>query len=177
MKGVTPGGAVQTGPLVPLDRLLRLVDLVSYGLIGVTMAAMAVLVSLQVFFRYVLNSSIDFADEGSRFFFVAAIFLALPHGIRAGVHVGIDLIVRLLPEGWQSALFRLVCALSAGLMLVVAWTGWIATVDKWGELMPTLPISAGYYYVPVVITGVHGFLHLLLLAFTGPDILQEERAA
>jgi len=31
--------------------------------------------------------------------------------------------------------------------------------------------------VPVVITGVHGFLHLVLLVFTGPDILQEERAA
>jgi TRAP-type C4-dicarboxylate transport system permease small subunit len=177
MKGVTPGGAVQTGPLALLDRLLRLVDMASYGLIGVTMAAMAILVSLQVVFRYALGSSIDFADEGSRFFFVAAIFLALPHGIRAGVHVGIDLIVMMLPKGWQVALFRLVCALSAGLMLVVAWTGWIATIDKWGELMPTLPISAGYYYVPVVITGLHGFLHLVLLAFTGPDILQEERAA
>jgi TRAP-type C4-dicarboxylate transport system permease small subunit len=177
MKGVTPGRPVQTGPLSLLDRLLRLVDLVSYGLIGLTMAAMAVLVSLQVFFRYVLNSSIDFADEGSRFLFVAAIFLALPHGIRAGVHVGIDLIVRLLPLGWQTALFRLACALSAGLMLVVAMTGWAATLDKWGELMPTLPISAGWYYVPVVIAGGHGFLHLLLLVFTGPDILDEERAA
>ncbi|MCC5999662.1 MAG: TRAP transporter small permease [Pararhodobacter sp.] len=168
---------MRTGPLALLDRLLRLVDLVSYGLIGLAMASMAILVSLQVFYRYVLNSSIDFADEGSRFFFVAAIFLALPHGIRAGVHVGIDLIVRALPDAVQAALFRLVCALSAGLMLVVIWTAWIATLDKWGELMPTLPISAGFYYVPVLITGVHGFLHLVLLAFTGPDILNEEPAA
>lgn len=177
MKGVTPGRPVQTGTLALLDRLLRLVDLVSYWLIGIVMASMAILVSLQVFYRYMLNSSIDFADEGSRFFFVAAIFLALPHGIRAGVHVGIDLFVKMSPHRLQVALFRLVCALSAGLMLMVAWTGWIATIDKWGELMPTLPISSGYYYLPVVVTGLHGFLHLLLLAFAGPNILEEESAA
>lgn len=175
MKGVTPGRPVETGPLALLDQVVRLVDHLSYWLIGVVMASMATLVSLQVFYRYVLNSSIDFADEGSRFFFVAAIFLALPHGIRAGVHVGIDLFVRMLPDVWKAAMFRLVSAISAFLMLVVVWTGFVATLDKWGELMPTLPISAGFYYVPVVITGLHGFLHLLLLTFTGPDVLNEEQ--
>jgi TRAP-type transport system small permease protein len=174
MKGVTPGRPVQTGPLSLLDQVVRLVDHISYWLIGIVMASMATLVSLQVFYRYVLNSSIDFADEGSRFFFVAAIFLALPHGIRAGVHVGIDLFVRMLPEVWKAAMFRLVSAISALLMVMVVWTGCVATFDKWGELMPTLPISAGFYYVPVVITGLHGFLHLLLLTFTGPDVLAEE---
>lgn len=177
MNGVTPGRAVQAGPLSILDRLVRMLDIASYGLIGLAMAAMVILVSLQVFFRYMLNSSIDFADEGSRFFFVASIFLAIPHGIRSGVHVGIDLLVVKLPTKWQAVLFRLICALSAGLMLVVAGTGWGATVDKWGEMMPTLPISAGYYYVPVVIAGVHGFLHLLLLTCVGRDILDEEIAA
>lgn len=174
MKGVTPGRPVQTGPLSLLDQLIRLVDHISYWLIGAVMASMATLVSLQVFYRYVLNSSIDFADEGSRFFFVAAIFLALPHGIRAGVHVGIDLFVRMLPQAWKDLMFRLGCAISALLMLIVVWTGYVATLDKWGELMPTLPISAGFYYVPVVIAGFHGFLHLLLLTFTGPDLLTED---
>lgn len=176
MMNVTPGKSVQTGPLAVFDRILRMVDLVSFWVIGAVMASMATLVSLQVFYRYALNSSLDFADELSRFFFVAAIFFALPHGIRAGVHVGIDLFVRLLPQVWQRALFRLVCALSAGLMLAVGSMGWVAAINRWAELMPTLPISSGLYFVPVVVAGLHSFLHLSFLAVTGPDILKEDDA-
>ena len=168
------GGPVLTGPLGLLDRFVGMIDRVSYWFILLAMGAMTILVSLQVFYRYALNSSIDFADEASRFFFVTAIFLALPHGIRRGVHVGIDLFVNMLPKGAQTAIFRGTCAASAVLMIVVLWTGIIATSDKWGELMPTLEVSAGLYYIPVVVTGLHGFIHLVLLAIVGPALLINE---
>ena len=71
------------------------------------MAGMAMLVSAQVFMRYVMSSSIDAADELSRLFFVWSIFLAIPHGMRRGVHVGIDVIARMLPHRVQDVLHRL----------------------------------------------------------------------
>jgi TRAP-type C4-dicarboxylate transport system permease small subunit len=138
--------------------------------IVVAMAAMTVMVSLQVFWRYALSSSIDSADEVSRLFFVWVIFLAIPHGIKYAVHVGIDLLVMTLSQRNKDRLFRLVSVASAALMAAIFYAAWIATMDKWQELMPTLPISAGIYYVAVLICAAHSFIHLVLHAWLGPRI-------
>ncbi|MGQ9370758.1 TRAP transporter small permease [Azospirillum sp. ST 5-10] len=161
-------GPAPAAGLAPVKAALGWLDRLTYGVIVVVMAAMAIIVSLQVFWRYVLGSSIDSADELSRLFFVWAIFLAIPHGVKYGMHVGIDLLVTQLPRAAQDALFRAVAAAGALLMLVVLTVAWTATLDKWPELMPTLPVSAGIYYVAVLACTVHSFLHLSLLAWGGP---------
>lgn len=168
-----PGGASSVPP--PPDGgafrafkgLVRGIDAVTYWGIVVTMAAMAVIVSLQVLLRYGFASSLDSADELSRLFFVWAIFLAIPHGVKHGVHVGIDLFVKMMPAGVQETLFRVMAGLGTLLMIMVMFGGWVATVDRWPELMPTLPVSSGVYYIAVLVTGIHSLLHLALLAWGG----------
>ena len=172
----TPALAAEapSGPLRSLMGLTRGVDRVSYWVVIAVMAVMTILVSLQVFVRYALGSSIDSADELSRLFFIWAIFLAIPHGVKYGVHVGIDLIVNMLPKRAQDAIFRLSCALSAILMVVTFAVSWTATMDKWPELMPTLPVTAALYYIPVLISTGHSFLHLVILAWGGQSVWKEE---
>ena len=162
-------GPASAGPLFARSRAaLAALDAVSRWLVILAMAAMAALVIGQVFFRYALSSSIDWAEEMARLAFVWAIFLAIPHGIRRGIHVGIDVVVRLLPASWQEALFRVSAACGVVLMTVVLFYGWRVTVDSWSELMPTVDITAAVYYVAVLIAAGHSLLHLLLLAWGGP---------
>ncbi|WP_322187404.1 TRAP transporter small permease [Fulvimarina sp. 2208YS6-2-32] len=137
------------------------------------MAAMTILVAAQVFFRYVLSSSIDSADELSRLFFVWSIFLALPHGIRYGVHVGIDLLPMALSAKLQDLLFCAMNIFSAGLMIAVAYASWLIIVDKWAERMPTLPLTASLYYLPVLICCAHAVLHMVLLIWNGPRLWKD----
>lgn len=158
-----PGG----GAFQLFKRIVRGIDAVTYWGIVAAMAGMATLVSLQVVMRYFFSSSIDSADELSRLFFVWAIFLAIPHGVKHGVHVGIDLFVRMMPLMTQEKLFRIMAGLGSLLMVMVMFGGWVATVDRWPELMPTLPISSGIYYLAVLVTGAHSLLHLALLAWGG----------
>ena len=153
-----------------LRRWVEAFDKASMVVIVVAMAAMTLMVSLQVFWRYVLSSSIDSADEVSRLFFVWVIFLAIPHGIKYAVHVGIDLLVMNLSARNKDRLFRLVSVASAILMAAIFCAAWVATQDKWQELMPTLPISAGIYYVAVLICAAHSFVHLVLHAWLGSRI-------
>jgi TRAP-type transport system small permease protein len=148
-------------------------DAVSRWAIVLTMSAMTIMVSLQVFWRYVLGSSIDSADELSRLFFVWVIFLSIPHGVKYSVHVGIDLLVTNLPVHVRDRLFRLVSAASAALMAAVFYASIVATMDKWQELMPTLSVSAGLYYVAVLISAAHAFLHLALYAWQGRGLWGE----
>ena len=92
---------------------VRSVDHVSFVMIVICMAMMAVLVAAQVFFRYALSSSIDSADELSRLFFVWAMFLAIPHGLKAGIHVGIDVLVSRLEDNIKIKYFLFVILASS----------------------------------------------------------------
>jgi len=156
-----------------LINLVRGIDSLSFWAVVICMALMAALVSAQVFFRYILSSSIDSADELSRLFFVWAMFLAIPHGIKSGVHIGIDVIVRRLAENIRTQLSRLMSLAGAMLMGLVFVVTISVIGDKWQELMPTMDITAAVYYIAVLIATGHAFLHLLVLAWGGPEIWQE----
>ncbi len=161
--------APAAGPFVLYLRLLRTIDHLSYVVLVSSMGAMVLIVTLQVFFRYVLNDSLGFADELSRLFFVWSMFLAMPHGIRYGVHVGIDLVVNALPAAIKDNLARLVAVICTGLLLVVFWAAVIATVDNWPEKMPTLELTSSLFYIPVLIFAVHGAVHMIAIAWGGRD--------
>lgn len=168
------GGAGASPALASCRKGLARIDGVSRIAVVAAMAAMTGLVVGQVFFRYALASSIDWAEEMARLAFVWAIFLALPHGIRSGIHVGIDVVVVRFPAIWQDRLFRLSAALGAVLMAVLLFYGWQVTQDSWPELMPTLDVTAAVYYIPVLIAAAHGLLHLALLAWGGSATWAQE---
>lgn len=143
---------------------LAIIDRGSYYAILTTMGLMTLLVSAQVFARYLLADSIDSASELSRLFFVWSIFLAIPHGIKIGIHVGIDALVGLLPQAMQNRLARLIALIAALLMAALCWISIGAVVNNWQQLMPTLPITTAVFYIPVLICAAHCCLHLLAQA-------------
>lgn len=153
-----------------LQRGVMGLDKLSLAAIVVTMAAMSMIVIAQVFWRHVLNSSIDSADELSRLLFVWAMFLAIPHGIKYGVHVGIDLVVHMLSPSVREFMFRLMAAAAAALMIAVFMAAWIAADEKWAQLMPTLPITASIFYIAVLVSAFHSIFHLVLFAWGGSSI-------
>ncbi|MHA3902710.1 TRAP transporter small permease [Castellaniella sp. WN] len=158
-------GGPPAGPGSLQRRILSMtgiLDRISAVMIMATMATMAAMVSLQVFWRYVLGSSIDSADELSRLFFIWAMFLAIPQGVKYSVHVGIDLFLYAFSPAMRERLFRLVSAAGVVLMAATFYAAWIATADKWQELMPTLPITAAIYYLSVLWCVGHSTLHLLI---------------
>lgn len=154
----------------PLQRAVAGFDRASLVVIVLAMATMSIIVTAQVFWRHVLNSSIDSADELSRLLFVWAMFLAIPHGIRYGIHVGIDLVVAMFRPAVREFMFRLMALASAALMIAVLMAAWTAADEKWQQLMPTLPITASIFYVAVLISGVHSLMHLALYAAGGSSI-------
>lgn len=138
------------------------VDKISYVLIVVITAVMTTTVTAQVYYRYVLNDSIDWADEVSRLTFVWMIFLALPHGIRSGAHVGIDILVNALSQRLREPLFRLTNAIAVGLFVLIIVQATRVGIAVWDQPMPTLPISTGMFYVALIAGSAHSVLILLV---------------
>jgi TRAP-type C4-dicarboxylate transport system permease small subunit len=165
----SPPGA----PGAPARALAALDRAVSYAVIAI-MAAMVVVVSLQVLLRYAFNTSIDWADDVGRLLFVWSIFLTIPLGIREGIHIGIELVVKLLPEPVRHALVRLIGLLSIGMMAIICYQAVLVTLDQWDEMLPTLEVTVAVFMIPVAIGAGHSVLHLLRLVLTGTGLHSKE---
>ena len=154
------GVAAPTGGAAALGRLLDGIDWVIAKAVIVAMIGMVTTVVAQVFMRYALNLSIDWAEEVSRLLFVWSVFLAIPLGIRHGAHVGMTLLTNVLPPAPRAQLARVMALMGMGLMAVVGWQAAILTLDQWDEPMATLDWSVGFFILPVCIGALHGTLHL-----------------
>jgi TRAP-type C4-dicarboxylate transport system permease small subunit len=153
--------------LRPFAHFLVAVDKAAKHTLVALMAVMVVVISTQVLLRYVFNSSIDWADELSRLTFVWSVFLAIPLGIREGLHVGVEIVTVRLPLPVQEALVRAMAAAAAVMMAIVAWQSAVISWDQWDEKMSSLPISAAWFVVGLVIGATHSALWLAWVTFAG----------
>jgi TRAP-type C4-dicarboxylate transport system permease small subunit len=151
-----------------IRRIIVGIDHGAAMLVIIAMAGMVAVISTQVFLRYALNSSLSWAEEVSRLFFVWAVFLAIPLGVKRGAHVGVDLLISTLPNAARSGLFRLTNVLGILLMCIVAWQAGILVRNQWDEPMTTLDISVGLFMAPLLVGSLHSIVHLLLAAIDGP---------
>jgi TRAP-type C4-dicarboxylate transport system permease small subunit len=160
-----------TGLRVRVQAAAGRFDLVSRWVVIAAFAVMVVVVSCQVLFRYFLNLSLDWADEVGRLTFIWAAFLGVPHGVKAGAHVGIDFVAKLLPPAPLGWLFRASCIANAALMTVVSWQAVVIARETWDQLMPVLDFSTGWFYVAITVSGAHCVMQFLLLAWDHKPVL------
>jgi C4-dicarboxylate transporter DctM subunit len=83
----------------------------------------AIVMLLGVFFRYVLNDSLAWADEIALVIFNWAILLAIASGYLHDKHVNMDLLVRKLPPAWASGAAVLAEALALGYLVSLTVSG------------------------------------------------------
>jgi TRAP-type C4-dicarboxylate transport system permease small subunit len=157
-------------PLPVWHKALDSLDKLSWFIIVINMMLLVVLVISEVFSRYALDASIGAADEMARFCFIWSMFLAIPHGIKYGSHVGIDLVIVRIPQAPRSVIFRLLSFGSMILMLMVAYQGVLVAIAVWDQMMPTIDISNGVFYIPIVVCGLHSAMHLAYQTISGKPI-------
>ena len=155
-----------------LGRFLDVIDWAVAKLVIASMTVMLVVVAGQVFFRYALNLSVDWAEEISRLSFVWSVFLAIPLGVKRGAHVGISLLTDRVPAALQDKLFRAMNLLALVLMALVAYEAVVLTIDQWDEPMSTLDTSVGLFMLPLAVGATHALLHLVNGVFVGPPVKQ-----
>lgn len=89
-------------------------------LIAILLAAMTLLTFSQVVMRYVFNSGFTWAVEMTTVLFAGMIFIGISYGVRVGAHIGVDALVKLLPNKPRRAvsiLAVLLCLVYAGMVI------------------------------------------------------------
>lgn len=127
--------------------------------LALLMAAMVVIISAQVWYRFVLNNPLSWSEEAGRYLFVWISFIGAAAGVRYQVHLGIDLMDKLLsPKAykWMVVLVNLIIQIF--LLMIIYWGFKILGVIKFQE-SASMHISMRYPYMAVPVGGIFMFIN------------------
>ena len=128
----------------------RLLEVVAGLLIG----AITVLVTVQVFSRYVLNDTPPWSEEVCRYLFIWASFLGACVAMRRASHLGVDSLVTRLPAGSREVLRHAVTALVAVFCGLLVWQGAALVPAMATQRSPSMGISLQYVFAAVPIAAL-----------------------
>lgn len=122
--------------------------------VAMLMAAMTALTFYQVVLRFVFNSPSSWSEEGARFVFIYVSFLGAGIGILEHTHIGIDIVVNMLPERWRRIISIIVYGILVwfGAMLIYSSIPLLKLTSR--QLSPALRIPMSYIYFSVALFGI-----------------------
>ena len=117
----------------------------------------AFILTYEVIVRYILRIPTIWEIESSVYLTIMATYLGAAYGLKDGAHINIDMITRLLPEGFTSKLSLVTSIISLAFCLLVAWKGWVmwweATAKGWrSESLWGPPLTIPYFFLPLGMT-------------------------
>lgn len=122
--------------------------------LAVLMAGMVVIIAAQVWYRFILNDPLSWSEEAGRYLFVWISFVGAAAGVRYQVHLGIDLMDKILSPGAYRIVVVLVnLVIQAFLILIIYWGFKILGIIQFQE-SPSMHISMRYPYMAVPVGSI-----------------------
>ncbi len=115
---------------------------------------------LQIFNRFVLGLPLSWSEEFQKFGHIWMVFLAIPVAYRRGAHIGMDMLLMVLPRNAQRVIQFFVELMWLGLAVAIGWYTLAIMVVARNQESPGLGIRMDYVYVGLVI----GAAYLALVA-------------
>ena len=137
-------------PPQPHVPVLTRVNTLALYLAGAGLVAMTCIVGWQVFCRYVLNDSPSWTEPGAVMLMSWFIMLGAAVGVRENNHLGFDVLLYVVPPSGKAWLRMIsdIAILLFGIGMV--WYGGKLVGLTWGTTLPSLGISGGWDYIPLV---------------------------
>ncbi|NRG46384.1 TRAP transporter small permease [Bacillus sp. CRN 9] len=126
----------------------------------VALAGIIVFTSLNVFFRFVLNNPISWAEEITLALFIWMVFIGISSAMKRDGHVGVDYFVKKMPKPLRilSSIVRAV-AIYYALIYVLIFLGLDLTSHAENKLTPVLGLSYQFIDIAVPIGGLLTAIH------------------
>lgn len=118
------------------------------------MIAMTVLTAYQIIMRFIVNNPSSWSEEAVRFLFVWASFVAAGIGVQEHIHIGIDVLVGVLPQKLQFLVGLLVEAAVIAFGCWLCYTSVILVMNTNNQFTPALGIPRSWMYAAVVVFSV-----------------------
>lgn len=129
------------------------------------LAGMILVILYQVFSRQILSTTPAWSEELSRVLFVWVAFLGIAYGFKEKLHIGVGLIVDMLPESIQTIcdiLAKITIIALGGLMI---YYGIQFTSLMMNSTLPGLRLPSSVLYAAIPVTGVYILINGIELLF------------
>jgi TRAP-type C4-dicarboxylate transport system permease small subunit len=154
-----------------MDALSHGANRLAEGVMAVCLAAMTLMVGVQIAGRFVFSYSIFWSDELTRFLLIWISFLGMSAGVRRGAHPGIDSLARALPPRSARALLSLALLLCLLFFAVMVVYGGILVHRTWPQRSASLGLRMSIPYLAVPVSGLLMFLHAMAIGLRGEPAL------
>lgn len=135
-------------------------------LAGTGLVLMTAFVFAQVFYRYVIGSSLFWAEPAAVMLMGWFIFLGAAVGVKEGYHLSFDVGLMVVPESWRPWFHTLSDVVVTGFGFGMAWFGWQLAARASTGVVPGLGISRLWDFAPLIGGGI------LLMLFSAERILR-----
>jgi len=136
-----------------LSLALSFVAKLALWLAGIGLVAMTVIVSWQVYGRYVLGSTPRYAEASAVLLMAWFIFLGAAVGVREGYHLGFDVLLYVVPRRVKQVLRFISDFAVFGFGVGMVVYGWQLVTHAWRVPVPTLGVPGGMPFLPITVGG------------------------
>ncbi|MGA0598660.1 TRAP transporter small permease [Enterovirga sp. CN4-39] len=164
----------------------RLVLSVNRWLMILALAAMSVIVFLNVALRYLTDDSIVWSEEVARYLMVWLTFLGIGPVFRLGGHVGVDTLLQSVSAKSAILLRTLIFVLLVGFSAITVWAGYVFVERSLAQSTPVTEVSFALVAAAVPIGFALALWHMSAVCFgyvsefrfeTSPDLSPDEAGA
>ncbi|MDR9433008.1 MAG: TRAP transporter small permease [Spiribacter sp.] len=134
-------------------RVLPLVSRLEEVMASLCLAGMVVTISLQVFNRYVMGSSLYWSEELGRYLFIWAVYIGCAYATQHEKHFGVELITRFAPARVSRFTRTVSDLISLAFCLIATWWSidMLQFLAMTGQKAPALGVSIIWVYLCVPI--------------------------
>ncbi len=146
-----------------LKNIRNITDKILYGVIIVLFLTMFGVTTLNVIMRYLFNKPIIFAVELGRYSFAAIVYLGSIFVMREDGHIGLDIIVDMLPKSMGMIVKKFTRILVLAYMALFCYESGRMVMGNWANRSSTMGIPMSVVYMVMVIGSLGIFIEELLL--------------
>ncbi len=127
---------------------------------ALVVVALTVIVTLQVFNRFVLKTPLAWSEDLAMLLFQWVVFLGAALGVKRMRHFGIELAVRRLPERLRHMVELLTPVVMAIVALVMIFQGWTILTFNTRRVFSTMDLTYTWAFLPIPLSGVLILIYL-----------------
>lgn len=123
--------------------MLKILDRLEEWIMSLMLVAMTSLAFMQVVRRYVFNTNFSWNLELTTVCFAIMIFIGISYGVRVGSHIGVDALVKLLPDNLRraSAILVVILCLVYVTLIMIGATQYVEKMREVGIEFDDMPIE------------------------------------
>lgn len=146
----------------------RFIDLFEKYTITIGFAVATLVLFTNVVLRYVFNTGLLWALEFVQYLFAWVVLIGAAHGVKVGIHLGIDILLERLPP--KTHRIALLTAITCCIIFIsiVAYESYIYTfkIYQWGDLTEDLQIPQWIPYIAIPLGTTLMFYHFLVVGWS-----------